>query len=167
MLFLSLMQWWCSGTLHFAHMRRALTLSLPTTVHCLQLRLLGLPLVLRWHNPVAQAVKSCLVSRAAADPPPDGHGAILAKQLQDQLQQEVQEGLLVACGLWKKRCSLFHKILSHLLLVFFIEKIDFYQHAKSPCIHSADVQIPCIHVEPPLLFPVGDPAVKYQQNYTL
>ena len=119
------MQWWCSGTLHFAHMRRALTLSLPTTVHCLQLRLLGLPLVLRWHNPVAQAVKSRLVSGAAADPPPDGHGAILAKQLQDQLPQEVQEGLLVACGLWKKRCSLFHKILSHLLLVFFYRKNRF------------------------------------------
>ena len=88
MLFLSLMQWWCSGTLHFAH-------------------------------------KSRLVSGAAADPPPDGHGAILAKQLQDQLQQEVQEGLLVACGLWKKRCSLFHKILSHLLLVFFYRKNRF------------------------------------------
>ena len=48
---------------------------------------------------MALAVKSHLVSGAAADPPPDGRGAILAKQLQDQLPQEVQEGLLVACGL--------------------------------------------------------------------
>lgn len=55
--------------------------------------------VLRRHNPVVQAVKSRLVGGATADPPPDGRGAVPAEQLQDQLPQEDQEGLPVACGL--------------------------------------------------------------------
>lgn len=55
--------------------------------------------VLCRHNPVVQAVKPGLVGGATADPPPDGRGAVPAEQLQDQLPQEDQEGLLVACGL--------------------------------------------------------------------